>query len=109
MTLATAAGAPVIVTPHDVTVSLIPYDASGGDDEVGTATVTSIPSGELTVEYRYTVPDAGVAEVCGLLLASGGLTVWRLAWLLAAALSRSAATHTRMLLLLRPVKSAVWS
>jgi hypothetical protein len=37
MTLATAAGAPVIVTPHDVTVLLIPYDASGGDDEVGTA------------------------------------------------------------------------
>ena len=74
MTLATAAGAPVIVTPHDVTVSLIPYDASGGDHEVGTATVTSVSSGELTVEY--TVSDAGVAEVCGLLLASGGLTVW---------------------------------
>ncbi len=72
VTLANAAGAPVIVTPRDVSV-LLSRRGAGGDGEVGTAAVTVAPTGELTV--AYTVTGADVAELSMAVIVRG-VSVW---------------------------------
>jgi DNA-binding beta-propeller fold protein YncE len=72
VTCVNAAGAPVIVTARNVR-ALLSRRGDGGDGEVGTATVTVAPTGELSV--AYTVTGADVAEL-SITVIVRGVTVW---------------------------------